>query len=244
MNFLGIGILSWMTFLPVAGMVVVLALSREKANAIRWTSALVTAVQLVLAVVIYLKFNRGMAGINTQEGFQFVEKASWIDVKSVSWFGRIHIDYLMGIDGLSVLMVILTALISFVAVFASWGIEKSIKGYFALLLLLNTGMMGVFVSLDFFLFYVFWELMLLPMYFLIGVWGGPRREYAAIKFFLYTLLGSVFILIAMLGFFFTDVRDFVSPERVKAEAERIAHVKNPKATAADIAEAQKNVEIH
>src|ERR1041385_3226937 len=215
MNFLGIGILSWMTFLPVAGMVVVLALSREKANAIRWTSALVTAVQLVLAVVIYLKFNRGMAGINTQEGFQFVEKASWIDVKSVSWFGRIHIDYLMGIDGLSVLMVILTALISFVAVFASWGIEKSIKGYFALLLLLNTGMMGVFVSLDFFLFYVFWELMLLPMYFLIGVWGGPRREYAAIKFFLYTLLGSVLMLLALLALYFSvTVADPATGEKI------------------------------
>src|SRR5260221_12577681 len=123
MNFLGFGILSWMTFLPVAGMVIVLALSKEKANAIRWTSALVTAVQLVLAVVIFLKFNRGMAGVNTQEGFQFLEKASWIDVKSFSWVGRIHIDYLMGIDGLSVLMVIITAIISFVQVCDSVGIK-------------------------------------------------------------------------------------------------------------------------
>ncbi len=118
---------------------------------------------------------------------QFVEKATWIDIKSVAWFGRIHIEYLLGIDGISVVMVLLTALISFIATISSWTIEKSLKGYFALLLLLNTGMMGVFVSLDFFLFYVFWEVMLLPMYFLIGVWGGPRREYAAIKFFLYTL---------------------------------------------------------
>src|SRR6267143_1803245 len=198
----GIGILSWITLLPIVGMIVVLVLGREKANAMRWTAAVFTGLQVILSVVIYMKFNRGMAGINTQEGFQFVEKASWIDIKSISWFGRIHIDYLMGIDGLSVLMVILTALISFIAVFASWGIEKSVKGYFALLLLLDTGMMGVFVSLDFFLFYVFWELMLLPMYFLIGVWGGPRREYAAIKFFLYTLLGSVLILLAMLVFYF------------------------------------------
>src|SRR5438093_8997390 len=82
-------------------------------------------------------------------------------------------------------------------------------------------MMGVFVALDFFLFYIFWELMLLPMYFLIGVWGGPRREYAAIKFFLYTLLGSVFILIAMLGFYFTDVQDFVNPQKV---AERMGEL--------------------
>jgi NADH-quinone oxidoreductase subunit M len=100
-------------------------------------------------------------------------------------------------------MVILTAIISFVATISSWKIDKSIKGYFALLLLLNTGMMGVFVSLDFFLFYVFWEVMLLPMYFLIGVWGGPRREYAAIKFFLYTLLGSVLMLLALIALYFS-----------------------------------------
>ena len=89
--------------------------------------------------------------------------------------------------------------------------SKYVRGYCMLFLLLETGMLGTFLALDFFLFYIFWEVMLLPMYFLIGVWGGPRREYAAIKFFLYTLLGSVFILIAMLAFYFTDVRDFVSP---------------------------------
>src|SRR5271169_3477671 len=201
------GVLTWITFLPIIGMVIVLLLPKENKNAFRWTAAFIAGAQVVLAAVIYMNFNRGMAGINTQEGFQFVEKASWIDIKSVAWFGRVHIDYFLGIDGLSVLMVILTSIITFVAVFASWGIEKSLKGYFALLLLLDTGMMGVFVSLDFFLFYVFWELMLLPMYFLIGVWGGPRREYAAIKFFLYTLLGSVFILIAILMLYFnSDLR--------------------------------------
>jgi NADH-quinone oxidoreductase subunit M len=100
-------------------------------------------------------------------------------------------------------MVLLTALISFIATISSWSITKSLKGYFALLLLLDTGMMGVFVALDFFLFYVFWEVMLLPMYFLIGVWGGPRREYAAIKFFLYTLLGSVLMLLAMIALYFS-----------------------------------------
>ena len=202
MNFLGIGILTWMTFLPVVGIIIVLILSKENKNAIRWTSAFFTALQVLIAVIIYLTFNRSMSGINTQEGFQFVEKATWINIDSVAWFGKIHIDYFLGIDGLSVLMVILTALISFIAVFASWNIEKSVKGYFALLLLLDTGMMGVFVSLDFFLFYVFWEVMLLPMYFLIGVWGGPRREYAAIKFFLYTLLGSVLMLLGFLALYF------------------------------------------
>jgi len=215
MQFLGLGVLTWITFLPVVGMIIILLLNKENKNAIRWTAVFSTGLQIVLAVFIFLKFNRGMAGINTEGGFQFLEKASWIDIKSVSWFGRIHIDYFMGIDGISVLMVILTAIISFIAVFASWEIPKSLKGYFALLLLLDTGMMGVFVSLDFFLFYVFWELMLLPMYFLIGVWGGPRREYAAIKFFLYTLFGSVLILLAMIALYFSvSVVDPATGEKI------------------------------
>jgi NADH-quinone oxidoreductase subunit M len=199
----GIGILTWITFLPVAGMVAVLLIPKDARNSIRWTSLGITAIQVVLAVLIFMRFDRGMAGINSQAGMQFLERATWIDIKSVAWFGRVHIEYLVGIDGLSVVMVLLTALISFIATVSSWTIERSIKGYFALLLLLNTGMMGVFVSLDFFLFYVFWEVMLLPMYFLIGVWGGSRREYAAIKFFLYTLFGSVLMLLAMIALYFS-----------------------------------------
>jgi NADH-quinone oxidoreductase subunit M len=202
-SLIGIGILSWITFLPVLGMAAVLLLPRDARGAIRWTSLGVTVAQVILAAVVYANFDRGMAGINTESGMQFVERVPWIDIASVSWFGRIHIEYFLGIDGLSVLMVILTALISFIATISSWNIEKSVKGYFALLLLLDTGMMGVFVALDFFLFYVFWEVMLLPMYFLIGVWGGPRREYAAIKFFLYTLLGSVLLLLAMIALYFS-----------------------------------------
>src|SRR5437867_13407376 len=104
MEFLGIGILTWITFLPMVGMIIALFLNKEKKDAIRWTAAIATGLQLVLALVIFMKFNRGMAGINTQEGFQFLEKTNWIDIKSVAWFGRIHIEYLMGIDGLSVLM--------------------------------------------------------------------------------------------------------------------------------------------
>jgi len=102
----------------------------------------------------------------------------------------------------------MTTALSFLAMIASWNITKFVRGYCILFLLLETGMLGVFFSLDFFLFFIFWEVMLLPMYFLIGVWGGPRREYAAIKFFLYTLLGGVFMLIVILAFYFTDVRDF------------------------------------
>jgi len=204
-QFLGIGILSWLTFLPILGMALVLLLPRKNYEAMRWTATVVTLVQVVLAFIVYLNFNRGLGGINTQEGMQFVEKTTWIDVESVAWFGRVHIDYFLGIDGISGPMVLLTALISFIGVVASWNIEKAVKGYFAMYLLLDTGMMGVFVALDFFLFYVFWELMLLPMYFLIGIWGGPRREYAAIKFFLYTLFGSVMILLVMLALYFSSL---------------------------------------
>jgi len=215
MPFLALGTLTWITFLPIIGMAVILLLGKDNKQAIRWTAAVFTGLQVVIAAVIYLGFDRGMAGINTMEGFQYVEKVSWIDIRSFSWFGNLKIEYFLGIDGLSVLMVILTALISFIAVFASWGIEKSLKGYFALLLLLDTGMMGVFVSLDFFLFYVFWEIMLLPMYFLIGIWGGPRREYAAIKFFLYTLLGSVLMLLAVIALYFSvSVLDPATGEKV------------------------------
>lgn len=117
------------------------------------------------------------------------------------------IEYFLGIDGLGFPLFILTTLVAFLACLASWNfdrwtINKGVRAYFALFLLLETGMLGVFVSLDFFLFYVFWEVMLLPMYFLIGVWGGPRREYAAIKFFLFTLAGSVLMLVVLVAMYF------------------------------------------
>jgi NADH-quinone oxidoreductase subunit M len=149
----------------------------------------------------------------------FVARRPWID--------RFNIDYYIGIDGISLALILLTTALSFLAMLASWNIDKYVRGYCILFLILETGMLGTFFALDFFLFYVFWEVMLLPMYFLIGVWGGPRREYAAIKFFLYTLLGSVFILIALLGFYFTNVREFVSPERLTAEAEKIVRERSP-----------------
>ena len=202
-QFLGIGYLSWITFLPVLGMVVVLLIPKAGVNALKWTALVATVLQLVFAGLIWMNFNGSLTGINDPNAFQFKENVRWIDLQGVAWFGHVAVDYFMGIDGLSLPMVILTALISFVGVIASWNINKSQKGYFALYLLLDTGMMGVFVALDMFLFYVFWELMLLPMYFLIGIWGGPRREYAAIKFFLYTLLGSVLILLVMLGLYFS-----------------------------------------
>ena len=122
-------------------------------------------------------------------GRQFAEKVAWIP--------QFHINYSMAVDGISLPMLILSALLTFLAVVASWKVDSKPKFYFAMLLLLQVGTNGVFLALDFVLFYVFWELVLIPMYFLIAQWGGPRREYAAIKFFLYTLLGSVFMLVGI-----------------------------------------------
>lgn len=203
LQILGVGILSWLVFLPIVGMIIVLLLPDKNKNAIRWTAAISTGLQVVIAGIIFALFDRSLLGINEAESFQFVEQFSWITVESVPWVGRIEISYFLGIDGLSVLMVILTSLIGLIGVISSWNIEKLEKGYFALYLLLVSGMMGVFVSLDFFLFFIFWEVMLLPMYFLIGIWGGPRREYAAIKFFLYTFLGGILMLITMLALYFS-----------------------------------------
>jgi len=201
-------ILSLITFLPILGIIIVLLVPNGKdehgkelsKKIIRWVSLGITFFQLILAVIIYLKYNTGMTGVNDLKSFQFVENVSWIRA-ALPLVGDINIQYTMGIDGISVPMVLLTAIVCFVAVFPSFGINKAVKGYFAMYLLLDLGMMGVFCALDFFLFYLFWELMLLPMYFLIGIWGGPRREYAAIKFFIYTLVGSVFMLLVMIGLY-------------------------------------------
>ena len=182
-------LLTQITFLPLVGALLIAFLPKGKEGMAKWIALVPTFLQLLLAVVIFNNFDR------TNPGFQFIDGP-------FSWIPNFNIHYFMGIDSISVSMILLTAIISFIAVIVSFGITKYLKAYFALLLLLDTGMMGTFAALDFFLFYIFWELMLLPMYFLIGIWGGPRREYAAIKFFLYTLAGSVFILLAMLALYF------------------------------------------
>ncbi len=189
--------LTLLIFLPVLGMAIVAFLPKDRPNLIRWTALVVTGVVLAIALSLYPQFNTGLAGINKPAEFQFTERAKWIP----AW----GINYIVGVDGLSFPMVLLTALLCFLCIPASWGITQGVKGYFAMFLLLETGMMGTFVALDFFLFYVFWEIMLLPMYFLIGIWGGPRRVYAAIKFFIYTLIGSVLMLVAMLVFYFNTI---------------------------------------
>jgi NADH-quinone oxidoreductase subunit M len=183
-------ILTFMTFIPVAGGLLVLALPRDRQKLIRWTSLVFTLLPLLLAGMLYAGFDRTASGFAPAGGLQFVERVEWIR--------DFNINYFVGLDGLSMPMVLLCALICPLCVLASWGIEKGVKGYYFLFLLLETGMLGVFVSLDFFLFFIFWEVMLLPMYFLIGIWGGPRKEYAAIKFFIYTLVGSVLMLLVII----------------------------------------------
>lgn len=196
-------LLSWLVFLPMAAVPIILFLPSRAHKAIRWTSILFTAIQMALVVYLLAAYNSGTAD------YQFVERYNWIPV--------FNIQYYLGIDGLSVLMVILTPLVFFFGIFASWNISKGVKGYFMLYQVLNTGLMGVFCALDFFMFYVFWEVTLLPMYFLIGIWGGPRREYAAIKFFLYTLFGSVLMLLVMVALYFSATpHTFSIPELIKA----------------------------
>lgn len=193
-------LLTWITFVPLIGAALILLLPKGKEATSKWLAAFTTLVQIVLAGYIYVHFDK------TTPAFQFL-------VGPHAWIEAFNIQYYMGIDSISVSMVMLTALISFVGVAASWDINKNIKAYFALYLLLVTGMMGTFVALDFFLFYIFWELMLLPMYFLIAIWGGPRRIYASIKFFLYTLAGSVFILLVMLAcYLYSEGHLFSIPE--------------------------------
>lgn len=205
-------ILSWITFVPLIGAGVILLAPRGREDLMRWTAVLATGVTLALSLILMGNFNNAGPGITE---FQFTVRHGWIKT--------FNIQYFMGVDGISMPLIFLTALLSFLCIFASWGITRWVKAYMSLFLLLETGMLGVFCALDLILFYVFWEVMLLPMYFLIGVWGGPRREYAAIKFFLYTLLGSVLMLLAILALYFgSNPHTFSIPDLINARAALMA----------------------
>ena len=200
-------ILNWIIWFPIIGMVAIAFIPRDKENVIKITAAVSTGLQFLLTLVLWQNYDAGNGSM------QFMVRAEWI----LSF----NISYILGVDGLSLPMAILTALLCFIGVFVSWNINKAVKGYFALFLLLDTGIMGVFLSMDFFLFYIFWEVMLLPMYFLIGIWGGPQREYAAIKFFLYTLFGSVLMLVGILGLYFTCGKTFDILELIRVAPEAL-----------------------
>jgi NADH-quinone oxidoreductase subunit M len=197
-------LLSILTFMPLLGVVIAFGMyfaDYRDDKVLRWVTVIITGVMCLLSIWLYQLFNGNVTRADGNDGFQFIEHAVWVR--------SFNIEYFIGVDGTSISMVLLTSIVSFVGAVASFSVEKQLKGYFAMYCLLITGMMGVFVSLDLFLFYVFWEVMLLPMYFLIGIWGGPRKEYAAIKFFLYTLAGSVFMLLAFIALYFNADKTFL-----------------------------------
>ena len=183
-------ILSCIVFLPLAGGILILFTPKKNIGLIKTIATAATAVSFMLSIVLLFKFDYASSVM------QFEEISSWIP--------SINVCYHMGIDGLSVGLMFLTTLLSFLACIGSYGIDTRQKEYFFLYLLLSTGMLGTFAALDLVLFYVLWEIVLVPMYFLIGIWGGPRKEYAAIKFFIYTLAGSVFMLLGILALYFTS----------------------------------------
>jgi NADH-quinone oxidoreductase subunit M len=209
--------LSAIIFVPAFGALIlaVLPTSKDQAEGVKRFALGVTVVTFLLTLLMLV--NSDGSALHYDAAQATLQKAF-----SKPWIPSFGIDYFLGLDGISFPLVMLTSFSCVLAMGASWPIDKHVKAYCILFLLLETGMLGVFMALDFFLFYVFWEVMLLPMYFLIGVWGGPRREYAAIKFFLYTLLGSVFMLIAILMLYFASDLTKLSPDQLTA-----AHVSQP-----------------
>lgn len=185
-------LLSVLIFTPLVAALIALLIPSSSRTVFRLIAFITGAIQIIALIPIMVGFKPGT--------LQFAEQKPWITLDLGSW-GILKAEYFVAIDGLNIIFVCLTVFIMLIAAIASWSITKNVKGYFVLLLILNAAIVGTFTALDFLLFYLFFEFMLLPMFFLIGIWGGPRREYASIKFFLYTLLGSIFILIALIGLY-------------------------------------------
>ncbi len=197
-------ILSWVTWLPTIGAIILLFFNKSKNDAIRWFANIWMGICFLVSIPIVTGYDKALGGL------QFIEDYDWIPL--------IGARYQLGIDGLTVTLIILTTMLGVIAAVCSWSYirEKGReKEYYIMLLLLQTGMIGAFVSADLFLFFIFWEVMLVPMYFLIGIWGGKNRLYSAIKFFLYTLVGSVLMLLAVMKLY------FIYPEVVKAQLEPV-----------------------
>src|SRR5437867_1716644 len=181
--------LSIILFTPLAGALLLLLIDKQNENAIRWIANVVAFIGFAVSVPLWFWYNA------QNPEFQFVERVPWIP--------SVGAEYFLGVDGFSVLLILLTTLMGFIAILSSWtAITERVKEYYIFLLVLQTGMLGAFMSLDFLLFFLFWEVMLVPMYFLIGIWGSDRRLYSAIKFFLYTLVGSVVMLLGILALYF------------------------------------------
>jgi NADH-quinone oxidoreductase subunit M len=182
-------LLNWILWMPVLGILGLFVIPGQSKGAIRYWSLLNTAITFVLTIILYMNFNTEVAGMQSQ-----------FDIR-IPWISQFNIYYALSVDGISLPMIILSGLLFFLCILSSWTIEKAVKSYFILFLLLEASVMGVFMAMDFFLFYLFWEIMLIPMFFLIGIWGGENREYAAIKFFLYTFFGSIIMLIGIVALY-------------------------------------------
>src|SRR3990172_10156984 len=193
MDFLRAHLLSIVTFTPLLGaLILLLPAFKKDDNLTRWVANAFGVLGFLVSLPLWFWFDRAHP-----TPFQFVERAAWIP--------SIGVQYYFGVDGISPLLILLTPLLGSIAILCSWtAITDRVRQFYVFVLLLQTGMLGVFCSLDMFLFYLFWEVMLVPMYFLIGIWGGARRLYAAIKFFLYTLVGSVVMLLGILALYFQD----------------------------------------
>ncbi len=209
-------LLSMLWAVPLAGAALVLFLPKRAEGAIKSTALAITVLTMILSFVAFAKYTSAEGKSIAAQPLRIKAEKNTIPAETGApsdsepgdlvirheWIPSFTIQYYLGLDGISLSLVLLTGLVGVLSCLASWNINKHVKGYFSLFLLLNSSMMGVFLALDMFLFYVFFEVMLLPMYFLIAIWGGENREYAAIKFLLYTLFGSVFILVAILILYF------------------------------------------
>lgn len=184
--------LSTILFLPAAGAIIIAFISSRNEKAIKWTAVIFTIVPLALALYLFCAFDRSLSAAGT---IQFEEKYLWI--------APLGAHYHLGVDGLSMPLLLLTAFLGFLAVLISWKIHERPREYFAWLLLLETSIIGVFASLDLLLFFIMWEIEVIPMYFLISIWGSGHRDYSAIKYVLYTLFGSAFMLAGILSLYFT-----------------------------------------
>jgi NADH-quinone oxidoreductase subunit M len=182
--------LSIILFTPLAGALVLLFVNKQNEDAIRWIANIVALVGFAVSIPLWFWFNP------QSPDYQFLERAPWIP--------SVGAEYFLGVDGFSTLLILLTTMMGFIAVLSSWAaITERVKEYYIFMLVLQTGMLGAFMALDFLLFFLFWEVMLVPMYFLIGIWGSTNRLYSAIKFFLYTLVGSVVMLLGILALYFS-----------------------------------------
>jgi len=191
MNLVGLPILTAVTFFPLAGAIMLLFLPRAKEELIKRAALIISLVEFAISLPLFIWFDGGVAGM------QFTERVPWI----AEW----GVSYSIGIDGISLLLILLTTFLTVLCILSSWrAVDRLVKEYMIAFLILETGMIGVLVSLDLVLFYVFWEVTLIPMYLIIGVWGGQRRIYAAIKFFLYTMAGSVLMLVAIIALYFLN----------------------------------------